>query len=215
MQLLLWHTYCVWHRHTHTPILYISSHVVIITRDNEVIMFSPCVFSCVCVSLCLCLSRCLSGRFKYEGLVPHEYYFAGILLGMPSCASYVSRTHDANDDVTRPQNRSNFEINISPSIFELEHRSKAQNVGNANGHLLVYSTSDITSGQNVCRELAENCGHFEFFEIWHTASIWPQIWKKTSQIMPMFFQWWWHHRWRHRVASKFPSIFMFRRGWFR
>ena len=97
-------------------------------------MFHPvCLFVCVCV--CLCLSRCLSGRFDYEGLVPHKQYFAGTLLGMSSCASDVSRTHDVIDDVTRSQNRSNFEIDISPSIFELEHRSKAQNVGNAHGYL--------------------------------------------------------------------------------
>ena len=38
-------------------------------------MFSPCVFVCVC----LCLSRCLSGRFDYEGLVPHKQYFASTL----------------------------------------------------------------------------------------------------------------------------------------
>ena len=43
--------------------------------------------------------------------------------------------HDVIDDVTRSQNRSNFEIDISPSIFELERRSKAQNFGNANGYL--------------------------------------------------------------------------------
>ena len=90
-------------------------------------MFSPCVF--------VCLSRCLSGRFNYEGLVPHKQYFAGTLLGMSSCASYVSRTHDVIDDVTRSQSRSNFEIDISPSIFELERRSKAQNVGNVHGYL--------------------------------------------------------------------------------
>ena len=102
-----------------------------ITRVSEVIMFSPCVF----VTLFVSLSRCLSGRFNYEGLVPHKQYFAGTLLGMSSCASYVSRTHDVIDDVTRSQNRSNFEIDISPSIFELERRSKAQNVGNAHGYL--------------------------------------------------------------------------------
>ena len=105
----------------------------VITRVSEVIMFSPCVFVCLCV--CLCLSRCLSGRFNYEGLVPHKQHFVGTLLRMSSCASYVSRTHDVIDDVTRSQNRSNFEIDISPSIFELEHRSKTQNVGNAHGYL--------------------------------------------------------------------------------
>ena len=35
------------------------------------------------------LSRCLSGRFNYEGRVPHTQYFAGTLLGVSSCASYV------------------------------------------------------------------------------------------------------------------------------
>ena len=109
--------------------------LMFITRDSEVIMFSPCVFVCLFVCGCLCLSRCLSGRFNYEGLVPHKQYFAGTLLGMSSCASYVSRTHDVIDDVTRSQSRSNFEIDISPSIFELRRPSKARNVGNAHGYL--------------------------------------------------------------------------------
>ena len=43
--------------------------------------------------------------------------------------------HDLIDDVTRSQNRSNFEIDISPSICELQRRSKAQNVANAHGYL--------------------------------------------------------------------------------
>ena len=90
---------------------------------------------CLFVCGCLCLSRCLSGRFNYEGLVPHKQYFAGTLLGMSSCASYVSHTHDVIDDVTRSQSRPNFEIDISPSIFELQRRSKAQNVANAHGYL--------------------------------------------------------------------------------
>ena len=67
--------------------------------------------------------------------MPHKRYFAGTLLEMSSSASYVSHTLDVIDDVTRSQNRSNFEIDVSPSIFELERRSKAQNVGNANGYL--------------------------------------------------------------------------------
>ena len=42
--------------------------------------------------------------------------------------------HDVIHDVTKSQNRSNFEIDISPSIFELQRRSKAQNVGNDHGY---------------------------------------------------------------------------------
>ena len=96
---------------------------------------SDCPFICLFVWLFVSLSRCLSRRFNYEGLVPHKQYFARTLLGMSNCASYVSRTHDVIDDVTRSQSRSNFESDISPSRFELERRSKAQNVGNAHGYL--------------------------------------------------------------------------------
>ena len=108
---------------------------LIITRISEVIMFSPCVFVTLFVCLFVSLSRCLSGRFNYEGLVPHKQNFAGTMLRMSSCASYVSCTHDVIDDVIRSQSRSNFETDISPLIFELERRSKSQNVGNAHGYL--------------------------------------------------------------------------------
>ena len=104
-----------------------------------------CLFVCVCG--CLCLSRFLSGRFNHEGLVPHKQYFAGTLLGMFSCVSYVSHTHDVIDDVTRSQSRSNLEIDISPSILQLERRSKAQ-------------MSEMLMA--IFRQ-AQNGGHFENF----------------------------------------------------
>ena len=81
--------------------------------------------------------------------MPHEQYFAGTLLGTSNCASYVSRTHVIINDVTRSQSRSNFEIDISPSIFELERRSKAQNVENARGYL----PGIFNFRYNICREL--------------------------------------------------------------
>ena len=105
---------------------------VIITRVSEVIMFSPSVFVCVCVYVC---HDVFSGRFNYEILMPHNQYFTDTLLRMSRCASYVSRTHDVIDDVTRSQSMSNVEIDISPSIFELERRSNAQNIENADGYL--------------------------------------------------------------------------------
>ena len=79
--------------------------------------------------------------------------------------------------------------------------------------ILVYSTSGITSGKKIC--WAQNGGHFENFEILNTVSIWPQIWKDRPKLCQKSFSWWWRHRERHRVASKFLSIFMFRRGWLR
>ena len=46
---------------------------------------------------------------------------------------------------------------------------------------LVYSTSGITSGKKRLSR-AQNGGHFENFEIFNTASIWPQIWKDRLKL---------------------------------
>ena len=46
---------------------------------------------------------------------------------------------------------------------------------------LVYSPSGITSGKKSLSR-AQNGGHFEHFEIWNTASIWPQIWKYRPKL---------------------------------
>ena len=152
---------------------------IFITRVSVVIMFSLCVVVCFFVSL----SWCLSGRFNFVGLVPHKHYFAGTLLGMSSCASSVSHTHDVIDDVTRWQSRSNFEIDISSSIFELECRSKAQNIGYANGYRFgIFNFWYHFRLKSLSQ--AQNGGHFENFETLNTASIWPQDMKRSSQIMP-------------------------------
>ena len=79
---------------------------------------------------------------------------------------------------------------------------------------LVYSTSGITSGKKFCRVL-KMAAILKFWNIKHSFN-WTSDMKRSSQIMPKkVFSWWWRHRWRHRVASKFLSIFMFRRGWLR
>ena len=175
---------------------------------------------------------------------------------MSSCASYVSRTHDVIDDVTRSQNRSNFEIDISPSIFDLEHRSKAQNVRNAHGYIPGIFNFRYNFRQKVCRELkmaailkilkyltqlqsdlryekiVPNFAKKMYFhddDVINDVTGWPfwKFWnikhnfhltsdmKRSSQIMQKKISWWWRHRWRHRLASKFSSIFMFRRAWLR
>ena len=153
-----------------------KNRVIIITRVSEVIMFSPCVFVCLFVSL----SRCLSGRFDYEELVPQD--FAGTLLGMSSCASYVSRTHDVIDDITRSQSRSNFEIDISPSIFELERRSKFKISEMVMAIFLVYSTSGITSSEKVCRD-SKWWPFWKFLNIKHSFNLTLDM-KRSSQLMP-------------------------------
>ena len=51
---------------------------------------------------------------------------------------------------------------------------------------LVYSPSGITSGKKSLSR-AQNGGHFENFEIFNTASIWPQIWKDRPKLCPKKF----------------------------
>ena len=85
--------------------------------------------------------------------MPHKPCFAVILLGMSSCASFASRTHDVIDDVTRSQSRSNLESDTSPSVFVLERRSKAQNIGNANGYFSGIFNFRYKCGKKVSREL--------------------------------------------------------------
>ena len=120
---------------------------IIITRD------SVCVFVCVCVCVCLCLSRCLSGQLNYEGLVAHKQYFAGTLLGMSSCTSYISRTHGVIGDVTRSQSRSNFKLIYLRQYLSWSVDQKIKISDMLMAIFLVYSTSGKNSGKKVCREL--------------------------------------------------------------
>ena len=139
-------------------------------------VFTPCVCLFVCVCVYVCHDVCPYDLTMKDWCHTNKQYFAATLLEMSSCASYVSRTHGVIDDVTRWQSRSKFQIGISPSIFALERRSSAQNVGNANGYL-----SDIFNFRYNSRwkslSRAQNGGHFSNLEILNTASIWPQIWK--------------------------------------
>ena len=109
-------------------------------------------------------------------------YFAGILLGMPNCASYLSRTHDVIGDVTRSQNRSNFEITISPSIFELERRSKAQNVGNANGYLSGILDFRYHFRKKKFVVSSKWCPFWKFWNIKHSFNLASDM-KRSSEIM--------------------------------
>ena len=53
-----------------------------------------------------------------------------------------------------------FEIDISPAIFQLERRSKAQHIGNAPGYLIDIINFGITAGK-ISLSLPQNGGHFE------------------------------------------------------
>ena len=164
---------------------------IIITRVSEVIMFSPSVFVCLSVSL----SRCLSGRFNYEGLVPHKQYFAGTLFGTSSCASYGSRTHDVIDDVTRSQILKLIYLRqyLSYSVDQMLKMSEM-----LMAIFLVYSISGITSGK---KKFVASSKWRPFWNIKYSFNLTPDV-KRSSKIIPKeYFSWWWRHRLRHRAAS--------------
>ena len=107
---------------------------IFITCDSEVIKFSPCVFVCVGVSVCLCHDVCP------DDLTMKDWCHTNNVLKVYCWGCLVVQVlfHVLMTSLmTSPgkKNMSNFEVDISPSIFELERRSNAQNVGNTNGYL--------------------------------------------------------------------------------
>ena len=81
---------------------------------------------------------------------------------------------------------SNFESDISPSIFELQRRSKAQKMSEMlMAIFFAYWTSGITSGKKKVG--LKNGGYFENFKISNTASIWSQIWKDRPKLCQKSF----------------------------
>ena len=93
---------------------------------------------------------------------------------MSSCASYVARTHDVIDDVTRSQSRSKFEIDISPSIFKLQRRSKAQHGGHLeNFEILNTASKDFTSDMKRSSQIRpKKCFHDD--DVIDGVTGWPQ-----------------------------------------
>ena len=66
---------------------------------------------------------------------------------------------------------------------------------------LVYSTSGITSSKMFVAS-SKWRPFWKFWNIKHSFNLTSDM-KRSFQIMPKkVFSWWWHHRWRHRVASK-------------
>ena len=112
--------------------IHLVIYTIFITRDSEVIMFSPCVFVCLCVSVYVCHHVCpddLTTKDRYHMNNILQVYCLGCLVVQVMFHAFMaSFTTSQGHKVGQI-----FEIDISPSIFELERRSKAQNVENANG----------------------------------------------------------------------------------
>ena len=105
---------------------------------------------------------------------------------------------------------SNFEIGTSPSIFQLERRSKAQNVRNAHGYLSGISNFRYSFRLKKFVASSNWRPFWIFLNNKHSFNLTSDI-KRSSLIMQKSVFWWWRHRWRHRVASKFLYIHVYDR----
>ena len=85
--------------------------------------------------------------------MPQWHYFVGTLLAMSSCASCVSRTHVITEDVSKSKSMSKFKCDIPPSVFQIERRSNAQNIGSAHGCLVGIYNVRYCSLKKLCRAL--------------------------------------------------------------
>ena len=85
-----------------------------------------------------CPFICLSVRNFFDTGHSFLYIFTKLDPSVYLChvtMPIVFRGQRSNNEVTRSKSRSNFEIVITQSIFELELRSNAQNVGYWTGYL--------------------------------------------------------------------------------
>ena len=64
---------------------------------------------------------------------------------------------------------SNFEIAITPLIFELQRQTKSQNIGNGMAYLVVGLNLRYSFLSKNAPE-PQNGGHFEYFEIFEIGS---------------------------------------------
>ena len=139
---------------------------------------------CSFVGLCVCLSVCLFVCYRRD--TGRIVWAINTKLGTnmePVCgmSCILSGVDDVTDDVIRSKSWSNFEIVITSLIFELEHRSKVQNVG----HALGFFDNVFNFRWPFRRKRSPQPYNFViliFFEILIAASIWHQVLKDRPKL---------------------------------
>ena len=145
----------------------------LITSGN----ISPCVFVCfVCVCVYVCHDVCPDDftmkNWCHTNNILQVHCWRCLVVQVMFRALMTSLMTSQSDKVGQ--------IFWLP-IFELERRSKAQNVGYANGYLSgIFKFRYNFRWKSLSR--AQNGGHFEIFELLNTASIWLQIWKDRPKF---------------------------------
>ena len=174
---------------------------IFITRDSEVIMFSPCVFVCLCVCVYVCHDVCP------DDLTMKDWCHTNNILQVHCWGCLVVQVmfHTLMTSLMTSQGHKVGQIFKLIYLHQYLGYSVDQKLKMSEILMtifLVYSTSGITSVKKVCREL-KMAAILKILKILNAASIWPQIWKYRPKLcQKKSFSWWWRHRWRHRAASK-------------
>ena len=128
------------------------------------------VWRFVCLFVCLFVTRYRS-QFSANH---HQTWFTS-----QNCIVFIGQR--SNNWVTKSKSRSIIEIAITPLIFELKRRSRAQNVGNG----MAYIDMGLHFPYNIRFKRSpgpQNGGHFENFAIFQIGPFRHQIWKDRQKL---------------------------------
>ena len=134
------------------PALQWTRIIIVITRDSEVIMFSPCVFVCVCVVVYVCQDVCPGD------LIMKDWCHTNNILQVHCWGCLVVQVMFRTLMTSLMMSQDHKVGQILKLIYLLQYLSYSVDQQLKMSEMLmaiflVYSTSGITSGKKVCRQL--------------------------------------------------------------
>ena len=151
------------------------------------IMFSPCVFVCLCV----CLSVYVCHDVCPDDLTMKDWCHTNHILQLYCWGCLVAQVmfHALMTSLTTPPGHKVGQILKLIYLRQYLSQSIDQKLKISEmlmAIFLVYSTSGITSGEKVCRELKTGRPFLKFWIIKHSSNLTSDM-KRTFQIMPKKF----------------------------
>ena len=187
-------------------------HILVITRDIEVIMFSPCVF--VCLFVCVCVVVYVCHDVCPDDLTMKDWCHTNNILQVHCWGCLVVQVmfHALLTSLMTSQDYKvgqMFKLIYLRQYLSYSVDQKLKMSEMLMAIFLVYSTSGITSGIMFVASSKKRL----FWKLWnikHSFNLTSDM-KRSSQIMPKkVFSWWWCHRWRHGGPQSRPTIFLYK-----
>ena len=132
--------------------------LIFITRDSEVIMFSPCVFVCLCVCVSVCVVVYVCHDVCPDDLTMKDWCHTNNILQVHCWGCLVVQVMFCALMTSLMTSQDHKIGQILKLMYLLQYLSYSVNQKLKMSEMLmaiflVYSTSGITSGKKVCREL--------------------------------------------------------------